>query len=43
MLIAVTYGIVNPDDIKKDPTLQQKLEIKKVIRKLLDISNVRYV
>ena len=38
MLIAVTYGIVSPDDIKKDVTPQQKQEIRKVIRKLMDIS-----
>ena len=38
MLIAVTYGIISPDDIKKNPTEQQKQEIKKVIRKLMDIS-----
>ena len=35
MLIAVTYGIVSPDDIKKNPSDRQKLEIKKVIRKLM--------
>jgi len=38
MLIAVTYGIISPDDIKKNPTEQQKKEIKQVIRKLMDIS-----
>ena len=38
MLIAVTYGIVSPDDIKKNPTDKQKQEIKKVIRKLMGIS-----
>ena len=38
MLIAVTYGIIDPDDIKKNPTDKQKQEIKKVIRKLMDIS-----
>ena len=38
MLIAVTYGIVSPDDVKKDVTPQQKQEIRKVIRKLMDIS-----
>ena len=38
MLIAVTYGIISPDDIKKNPTEQQKQEIKKIIRKLMDIS-----
>lgn len=35
MLIAVTYGIIDPDDIKKNPTDKQKQEIKKVIRKLM--------
>ena len=35
MLIAVTYGIISPDDIKKNPSDRQKLEIKKVIRKLM--------
>ena len=35
MLIAVTYGIVSPDDIKKNPSDRQKAEIKKVIRKLM--------
>lgn len=39
MLIAVTYGIISPDDIKKDPTPEQKQEIKKVIRKLMGKSN----
>ena len=39
MLIAVTYGIVSPDDIKKNPTEQQKQEIKKVIRKLMGKSS----
>ena len=38
MLIAVTYGIVKPDDIKKNMSPQQKQEMKKVIRKLMDIS-----
>ena len=35
MLIAVTYGIIDPDDIKKNPSDRQKQEIKKVIRKLM--------
>lgn len=35
MLIAVTYGIIEPDDIKKNPSDRQKAEIKKVIRKLM--------
>ena len=38
MLIAVTYGIIDLDDIKKNPTEQQKQDIKKVIHKLQDIS-----
>lgn len=38
MLIAVTYGIIDPDDIKKNPTEQQKQDIKKVIHKLQGIS-----
>lgn len=39
MLIAVTYGIISPDDIKKNPSEQQKQEIKKVIRKLMGKSS----
>ena len=35
MLIAVTYGIVSPNDINKNPSDHQKGEIKKVIRKLM--------
>ena len=35
MLIAVTYGIIDPDDIKKNPSDRQKQEIKNVIRKLM--------
>ena len=39
MLIAVTYGIISPDDIKKNPSEQQKQEIKRVIRKLMGKSS----
>lgn len=39
MLIAVTYGIISPDDIKKNPTDKQKAEIKKVIMKLMGKSS----
>lgn len=39
MLIAVTYGIISPDDIKKNPSDRQKAEIKKVIRKLMGKSS----
>lgn len=38
MLIAVTYGIVHPDDIKKDVNPQQKARIKQVINRLMTIS-----
>ena len=34
MLIAVTYGIVDIQDVKKDVTPEQKEEIRKIIRKL---------
>lgn len=34
MLIAVTYGIVDINDVKKDITQEQKEEIRKIIRKL---------
>ena len=35
MLIAVTYGIVDIHDVKKDVTQEQKEEIRKIIRKLI--------
>lgn len=38
MLIAVTYGIISPDDIKKDVPQDKRNEIKKIINRLQHIS-----
>ena len=41
VLIGVVYGIIDPDDIKKNVTQEQKARIKDVIHKLQQISSDR--